>query len=129
MPKEFILYIDNHALQFITKQKKLSQKHVKWVAFLHNVIKHTSGQSNKVADALSKRNLILQEFQVNVLGFDPLKELYKDDADFKEAYEACENLVSRDRSPWIEYMIQEGLLFKGNKLCIPKCSMRENLLK
>jgi hypothetical protein len=26
-------------------------------------------------------------------------------------------------------MIQEGLLFKGSQLCIPKCSMRENLLK
>jgi hypothetical protein len=26
-------------------------------------------------------------------------------------------------------MIQEGLLFKGNQLCIPKCSMRHNLLK
>jgi hypothetical protein len=32
-------------------------------------------------------------------------------------------------SPWLDYMIQEGLLFKGNKLCIPRCSMRENLLK
>jgi hypothetical protein len=26
-------------------------------------------------------------------------------------------------------MIQEGLLFKVNQLCIPKCSMRDNLLK
>jgi hypothetical protein len=26
-------------------------------------------------------------------------------------------------------MIQEGLSFKGNQLCIPKCSMRDNLLK
>jgi hypothetical protein len=26
-------------------------------------------------------------------------------------------------------MIQEGLLFKGNQLCISNCSMRENLLK
>jgi hypothetical protein len=26
-------------------------------------------------------------------------------------------------------MIQDGLLFWGNQLCIPKCSMRENLLK
>jgi hypothetical protein len=29
----------------------------------------------------------------------------------------------------MEYMIQDGLLFRGNQLCIPKCSMRENLLK
>jgi hypothetical protein len=26
-------------------------------------------------------------------------------------------------------LIQDGLLFKGNQLCIPKSSMRENLLK
>jgi hypothetical protein len=39
------------------------------------------------------------------------------------------NHVLRDRSQWTEYMIQEGLLFNGNQLCIPKCSMRDNLLK
>lgn len=26
-------------------------------------------------------------------------------------------------------MLQEELLFKGSQLCIPKCSMRENLLQ
>ena len=34
MPKEFVLYSDNHALQFITSQPKLNQKHAKWVEFL-----------------------------------------------------------------------------------------------
>jgi hypothetical protein len=29
----------------------------------------------------------------------------------------------------MEYLIQEGLLFKGSELCILKCSMRDNLLK
>jgi hypothetical protein len=29
----------------------------------------------------------------------------------------------------MEYLIHYGLLFKGRKLCIPKCSMRDNLLK
>jgi hypothetical protein len=29
----------------------------------------------------------------------------------------------------MEYMIQEGLLFKGNHLFIPKCSMRDKILK
>jgi hypothetical protein len=53
----------------------------------------------------------------------------QDDVDFGEAYEAAENPVLRDRSPWIDYMIQDGLLFRGNQLCIPNFSMRENLLK
>jgi hypothetical protein len=68
--------------------------------------------------------LILQEFRVKTLGFDNLKDMYRDDSDFKEAYEACENTVLRGRSQWTEYMIHNGLLFKGNKLCIPKSSMR-----
>ena len=63
------------------------------------------------------------------MGFDDLRDMYVNDPDFKEAYEAAENPVLIDRSPYIEYMIQEGLLFRGNQLCIPKCSMRENLLK
>jgi hypothetical protein len=55
--------------------------------------------------------------------------MYVDDLDFREAYEVARNPVLRDRSQWIEYVIQDGLLFKGNQLCIPNCSMRENLLK
>ena len=66
---------------------------------------------------------------MNTLGFEHLKEMYSDDPDFKEAYESCANPVLIEKSQWIEYMIQEGLLFKGNQLCIPKCSMRDNLLK
>jgi hypothetical protein len=57
---------------------------------------------------------------VKTLRFEHLKDMYYDDTDFKEAYEACENPMLRDRSRWIEYMIQEGLLFKENQLCIPK---------
>jgi hypothetical protein len=33
MPREFFLYTDNHALQFISIQPKLNQKHAKWVEF------------------------------------------------------------------------------------------------
>jgi hypothetical protein len=132
VPKEFVLYNDNHALQFVTRQEKLNQKHAKWVEYMHNftfVSKHISGTANKFVDALSRKCLFMQEFRVKTLGFDNLKEMYRDDLDFKETYEASENPILRDRSQWIEYMIQDGLLFKGNQLCIPTCSMRENLLK
>jgi hypothetical protein len=110
----------------------LNQKHAKWVEYMQNftfVIKHISGTANKVADALSRNFLLLQEFRVKKMGFENLKDMYAGDADFAEAYEAVENTVLRDRIPRMDYMIQNGLLFRGNQLCIPNCSMRENLLK
>ena len=74
-------------------------------------------------------NLVLQETQIQTLGFENLKEMYQEDPYFREAYEVCKTPVSRDRSPWLDYMLQYGLLFKGNQLYIPKCSMRENLIQ
>jgi hypothetical protein len=77
--EEFILYSDNHALQFVTQQEKLNQRHVKWVEYMQNftfVIKHISGTSNKVVDALSRKCLLLQEFRVKTLGFDDLRDMY-----------------------------------------------------
>ena len=87
MPKEFVLYSNNHDLHFINSQPKLNQKHAKWVNILQNftfVIKHTSGISNKVVDALSRVNLILQEIKVSTLGFEILVNMYKEDEDFKD---------------------------------------------
>jgi hypothetical protein len=89
----------------VTQQEKLNQRHVKWVEYMQNftfLIKHISGTANKVVDALSRKCLLLQEFTVRMLGFDDLKDMYVDDQDFREAYEAAENPVFRDRSQWIE---------------------------
>jgi len=58
--------------------------------------------------------LLIQEFRFKTLGFDNLKEIYRDDPYFKEAYEAYENPILKDRSQWNEYMIQDGLFFRGN---------------
>ena len=46
------------------------------------VIKHISRNVDKVVDALSRRFLILQEFQIKSLGFEHLKEMYCDDPIF-----------------------------------------------
>ena len=75
---------------------KLNQKHVKWVEFLQGftfVIKHVSGKANKVAYALSRKSLMVQESQIQVLRFDFLKDLYKYDLDLKEAYEVSLNPI------------------------------------
>ena len=37
--------------------------------------------------------------------------------------------VGRYNTDFSEFLIQDGLLFKGHQLCIPKCSMRDNIIK
>ena len=71
-----MLYSDNHVLQYIMQQPKLNKKHAKWVEYIkifNFVLKHISGQENKVADALSRKRILVQEIQIQVLGFDFLK--------------------------------------------------------
>ena len=53
-----------------------------------------------------------------ILGFEHLKSLYAEDL-----YAACL------KHPKGDFLIQEGYLFKGVRLCIPKCSTRELLIR
>ena len=66
---------------------------------------------------------------MQILGFEHLKELYPTDTEFREAYEAYQNPLLRNNNMWLDYNLQEGLLFKGGQLCIPNCSMRENIIQ
>jgi len=58
-----------------------------------------------------------------VLRFEHLKSLYKDDEDFKELCKAC---VAH---PIGDFSLQEGYLFKGNRLCVPRSGTRERILR
>ena len=57
----------------------------------------------------------MQESQIHILGFDYLKDLYDVDGYFKEAFAAYKNSFNRDSSPWKEFMLWDGLLFKNNQ--------------
>ena len=79
LPKEFVLYTNHQALQYLNSQGKLNQRNLKWVEFMQSytfVLKHRSGKSNRVADALIRRQLFLTVMQVEVVGFDELKNMY-----------------------------------------------------
>ena len=78
------------------------------------MLKHRSGRSNRVSDALSRRHFLLTIMQVEVVGFDELKNLYPEDLDFSEAWRACKEPVVVDRTRWLDYLIQDGMLFKGS---------------
>ena len=63
---------------------KLNQTHDKWVEHLYIftfVLKHISDHANIIVDALS-RSLIIQEGQIQVMGFEFLKEIYEHDEYF-----------------------------------------------
>ena len=64
---------------------KSKKRHVKWVEFLQPFTfssKDKDGKSNLVADALSRRTYLLSTMDAKILGFEKLKECYKDDPDF-----------------------------------------------
>ena len=85
LPKEFVLYSDHEALKDLSTQHKLGASHVKWVEFRQTfqfVLKHKSGQLNKVADALSRSDTLLNAMQYMVVGFEIIKTLYENDYDF-----------------------------------------------
>ena len=105
LPKEFVLYTDHHALQYLNNQDNLNKRHLKWVDFLQSytfVLKHRSGKSNRVVDALSRRQLLLAVMQVEVVGFDELKNLYPKDPNFVEAWKACKEPIALDRTRWLD---------------------------
>jgi len=100
--------------------------HTCWVSFIKRftfTLKHKAGQLNKVIDTLSRRVSLLVTIRAKVIGFDCLKELYVDDEDFGNIWAKCQQGFSHEGMH-----IQEGYLFGGNQLCIPRSSLREQVI-
>ena len=107
-------------------QGKLNRRHAKWVEFIETfpyVIKYKQGKENIVADALSRRHVLLHTKNTRLLGFEYVKELYDNDSDFAEIYNACGLSASG------KFYLMDGYLFKENGLCVPASSLRELLLR
>ena len=124
--QEFILYTDHDALKHLGSQDKISARHASWIAFLQQftfVIKHQSGRTNKVADALSRRHSLLATLQVSVPGFSVFSELYPHDPYLGRVWSDLKNDI---RS---EFLLHEEFIFREGRLCVPECSWRLQLIK
>jgi hypothetical protein len=120
-PKEFIIHSDHESLKHIRSQAKLNKWHAKWVEFNETfpyIIKHKKGKENVIADALSRRYTMLSQLEHKFFGLESIKELYAMDVDFKDAYENC-----REGRTSNKYVLQDGLLYGANKLCVPASSV------
>jgi hypothetical protein len=100
----------------IRTQTNLNRRHTSWVEFIESfsyIIKHKNGKENVIADALSRRYTMLSQLEFRIFGLQTMKDQYVDDADFKDFYVHC-----KDGKPWGKFHIQDGFLFRANKLCI-----------
>ena len=120
-PKEFIIHSDHEALKYLKAQSNLYRRLAKWVEFIESfpyIIQYKKGKENVVADALSRKNMLLTNLDVKIPGFESICELYATDNDFAEPYCLCAL-----RNAWDKYHIHDGYLFRANKLCIPESSL------
>ncbi|KAK1595675.1 hypothetical protein QYE76_018377 [Lolium multiflorum] len=126
-PKEFIIHSDHEALKYLKAQSTLHKRLAKWVEFIESfpyIIKHKKGKDNIVADALSRKNMLLTQLDVKIPGLEILCDLYATDHDFAEPYRLCAL-----GKAWEKYHIHDGFLFRANKLCVPESSVRLLLLQ
>ena len=83
--QEFILFFDHLSLKYLQTQKNISRMHARWLSFIQRfnfVIKYRAGSTNVVADALRWKANLLTILKSQVVAFDSLPNLYKDDPDF-----------------------------------------------
>ena len=81
-PKEFIIHSDHEALKILKSQSSLNKCHAKWVEFIESfpyIIKYKKGKDNVVADALSRKSMLLTQLDVQVPGLESLRDLYAQD--------------------------------------------------
>ena len=126
LPKEFVIHSDHKSLKYLKGQGKLNKRHAKYVEFLEqfpHVIKHKKGKNNVAADALSRRYALLSTLENKFLGFEYIKELYDHDADFAYIYQTCSHTASDG------YFRHDGYLLRDKRLCVPKGSIRDLLIK
>ncbi|KAK7263636.1 hypothetical protein RJT34_31230 [Clitoria ternatea] len=125
--KEFVIHSDHQSLKFIKGQHKLNKRHAKWVEYLEQfpyVIKYKNGKTNIVADALSRRHSLLTSLGAKVIGLDEIRSLYPTDLDFSNIFNSSSTSTSHKG-----FYILDGYLFKANRLCIPRSSLRDLLLR
>ncbi|RDX86283.1 Tf2-9, partial [Mucuna pruriens] len=126
LPKEFMIHNDHKALKHLRGQSKLNKRHAKWVEFLEHfpyVIKYKQGKISVVANALSRRHVLIAMLEIKMLGLYCIKKLYKKNPDFYEPFAMCVHAAFNDS------FRHYGFLFKGKKLCVLMSSIRQLLVK
>ena len=75
-----------------------------------------------MVDVFSKRYSLLNVLSTKLLGFEFIKDLYVGDSDFYDVFDSYEHDVLDS------FYRHDEFLFKIDKFCMPRCSMRDLLM-
>jgi hypothetical protein len=126
-PREFVIHSDHEALKYLRSQSDLNCRHAKWVEFIESfpyIIQHKKGKDNVIADALSRRYTLLSQLDCRIFGLETIKEQYVLDTGFKDVLLNC-----KEGRAWNKFVINDGYVFRANRLCIPVGSVRHLLMQ
>ncbi|KAF8054126.1 hypothetical protein N665_1346s0001 [Sinapis alba] len=126
LSKEFVIHPDHETLKYLRGQTTLKKRHARWLEFVESfpyVIKYKKGKENIVADALSRRHALISLMEAKVMGFEHIKNQYREDPDFGDIYQQCK------QGAFGSYYQHDEFLFRDKRLCIPQGSMRDLILR
>lgn len=129
MANKFFLYFDHQAFKYLQSKKRLTNRHVAWVEFFQTftfVLRHRSGEDNKVVDALSHVANLLHTLNIQVLGFDRIKSIYSSYPDFGIIYQ---DILDSHYRNHVNFVIHDGYFFRGVLLCIPRTLFQDLLVR
>ena len=89
------------------------------------MINNRAGIENKAIDALSRLIVTLHRMSAHVIEFDRLKDEHSTCPDFGIIYDEVSN---GNRHEYVDFLIENGYLFKVTKIFIPWTSFRDLLI-
>ena len=89
------------------------------------LINHRSSIENQAVDALSRLTVTLHRMSAHVIGFDKLKNEYSGCPNFGIIYNEVSN---GNRQEYLDFLVENGYLFKVTKLCVPRTLFRDLLI-
>jgi len=110
----------HESLKYFKSQHKL-KIHAKWMGFFEQipyVIKYKKGNKNIVVDTLSRRHALFLKLGAQILGFENIPKLYKEDKNFALTFAKYQHKAHGG------FYVYEGYLFKEEKLCIPQITQK-----
>ena len=67
---------------------------------------------------------MLSQLDFKIFGLGTIKDQYVHDAEFKDVLQNC-----KEGRMWNKFVVNDGFVFRANKLCIPASSVRLLLLQ